>query len=108
MNADVMNMLSSVLQDPDAMEKAMSMANMLASSGILDAVQAKNDEPSSTETKAETTATKSNGQISMNERIALLLAIRPYLKSDKAQKLDSVIRILKIVGTIEKSGVKLF
>lgn len=108
MNADVMNMLSSVLQDPDAMEKAMSMANMLASSGMLDAVQAKNDEPSSTETKAETTAPKSNGQISMNERIALLLAIRPYLKSDKAQKLDSVIRILKIVGTIEKSGVKLF
>ena len=126
MNGDVMNMLSSIMQDPKAMEKAMSMANMLASSGMLDGLLNKNEEQKEAPTQSvdsnalkdiisslpsnegEDVPSKSKGQISTNERLALLCAIRPYLKDDKAQKLDSVIRIMKIVGTLEKSGIKLF
>lgn len=120
MNGDVMNMLSSIMQDPKAMEKAMSMANMLASSGILEGMQSKNEEPKETNDtgalnnilsslpQKDESAPSHKGQVSMNDRLALLCAIRPYLKEDKAEKLDSVIRILKIVGALENSGIKLF
>ena len=122
MNGDVMNMLSSIMQDPKAMEKAMSMANMLASSGILEGMQSQNEEPKETKDTGAPNNIQSSlpqksgsehgqnakGQVSMNDRLALLCAIRPYLKEDKAEKLDSVIRILKIVGTLENSGIKLF
>ena len=122
MNGDVMNMLSSIMQDPKAMEKAMSMANMLASSGILEGMQGKNEEANKTpggdalnnilsslpQKSGEKSEKSGKEQISMNDRLALLCAIRPYLKEDKAQRLDSVIRILKLVGTLEKSGIKLF
>jgi hypothetical protein len=44
----------------------------------------------------------------MNQRLALLSAIRPYLSHEKAKKLDSVIGILKLISTLENSGLKLF
>lgn len=121
MNGDVMNMLSSIMQDPAAMEKAISMARALSSSGILEGIKndvsenkADNGELDlksilgSNTSKSEESRSQDGKKISQNERIALLLAIRPYLSSDNAKKLDNVIHVLKIVGAIEKSGIKLF
>lgn len=132
MNGDVMSILSSIMQDPAAMEKAMSMASMLSSSGILDGALNNSEKPkeapkeaqnkegvadesglkdllsSMSSSKDSGSSGKSKGAISMGERLALLLAIKPYLSEDKASKLESVIRILKIVSALEKSGIKLF
>ena len=120
MNGDVMNMLSSVMQDPKAMEKAISMARALSSSGILEGLGASdtsnNTQNAGTSESPQRIAndvlvpgTSNEGhKISMEHRIALLLAIRPYLAKDKAEKLDFVVSILKVIGMIENSGIKLF
>ena len=122
MNGDVMNMLSSVMQDPKAMEKAISMARTLSSSGILDgfgAPEQQSEEPkanlagSAVDTKEDILPSgapsgNEGSKVSMNQRVALLLAIRPYLAKDKAEKLDRVVAILKVMGTLESSGIKLF
>jgi len=120
MNGDVMNMLSSVMQDPKAMEKAISMARALSSSGILDGMGApvKEDTPNNavpnesaksiSDQIANTSAINAKGNVSMDQRLALLCAIRPYLAKDKAEKLDWVIGILKVISMMENSGIKLF
>ena len=116
MNNDISGMLSSILSDPKAMEKAVSLANMLSSSGALEGIlgsaQGTDQKPHAVNVEDVATLEKRSDRgrssVSMNDRIALLLAIRPYLSKEKADKLDSVVRILKIVGTIESSGIKLF
>ena len=121
---DAMNILSSVMQDPEAMKKAMAIAGMLSSSGALDGVMKNvSGEASSNSDKSEENASvtanigeispkipsaHAGGKVSMNQRLALLSAIKPYLSSDKAKKLDSIIGILKLIGTIEENGLKLF
>ena len=121
---DAMNILSSVMQDPEAMKKAMAIAGMLSSSGALDGVMKNvSGEASSNSDKSEENASvtanigeispkipsaNAGGKVSMNQRLALLSAIKPYLSPDKAKKLDSIIGILKLIGTIEENGLKLF
>ena len=124
---DAMNVLSTIMQDPEAMKKAMSIASMLSSSGALDGILSKaaESDPQNSE-KSEPKAlppqigegerpkeqvssiSNGNNRVSMEQRLALLEAIRPYLSKDKASKLDSVIGILRLVSTLESSGIKLF
>ena len=129
MNGDVMGVLSSIMQDPKAMEQARSLARMLSLSGAVDGISENNSHDPSHNTDSDgATADAKNAEkllsaissdasessvsrgsrVTMNERLALLSAIRPYLAPEKAQKLDSVIKILKIVSTLEKSGINLF
>jgi hypothetical protein len=50
---DAMNILSSVMQDPEAMKKAMNIASMLSSSGALDGLMKNVSGESSSEKAAE-------------------------------------------------------
>jgi hypothetical protein len=130
---DAMNILSSVMQDPEAMKKAMNIASVLSSSGALDGLMKNVSGESSSEKATEgvlantekhsengspsnphselpfhQTPTNAHSSVLMNQRLALLSAIHPYLSHEKAKKLDSVIGILKLIGTLENSGLKLF
>ena len=138
MNNDIGEMLSSVLSDPKALEKAATIANMLSSSGMLSDLMSgisKEDPPIDTvpfqnqksehrdasrdvprnvaddivrnisprSVERESTARGA----SMNDRVALLRAMRPFLPPERAQKLDSIIRLMGIIGVLEKSLPKL-
>lgn len=114
MNGDFSELLQGVLKDPDTMQKLMGVAkNFLSDSGTEtqtargaeDApASAKEASPSEAEEERESeTPPKSPSPSLMRmtagngERIALILALRPYLSPARRQTADNLVKMLKML-----------
>lgn len=105
MESDLGTMLESVLSDPAQMEKIASMAQSLMGSA------AKTDEKGESRASENTQDVFSdqggsifsllgkafNGSHQKSRSTQLLLAMRPYMRSEKQEKLDRAIKIAEIV-----------
>lgn len=89
--------LSALLSDPHGMERIKEMAQNLLGGSVAENKVDTPEEPS-VDIAAITkmlSHIKSNGK--EDDRIKLLLALKPNLSDEKQQKVDSAIKILKLI-----------
>ena len=88
--------LSALLSNPEGMEKIKAMAQNLIGSPFPESPPAPTEEPG-IDIGAVTkmlTLLKNNKE---DDRVRLLLALKPNLSPEKQQKVDSAIKILKLI-----------
>ena len=93
---DISEKLSAILNDPEGMEKIKKMAeNLLGES------QPKEKEPLEEIGLDMATLTRAIGLLKNNnkenERVKLLLALKPHLSSEKRERVDTAVKILKLL-----------
>ncbi len=93
---DISQKLSAILNDPEGMEKIKAMAeNMLGGS------EPKKEEPLDDLGIDMITLTKMVNMLKNkreeSDRVKLLLALRPHLSEEKQQKVDTAVKILKLL-----------
>ena len=93
---DISEKLSAILNDPEGMEKIKKMAeNMLGTN------EDKNEEPLGEMGIDLSTFTRAIGllknQKHENERVKLLLALKPHLSLEKRERVDTAVKILKLL-----------
>ena len=101
---DLNSKLESILNDPDSMEKVRQMAQSLFSGDDTDAV---NSEDGDTQNPFEAAdigrimsiISKLEGRADDN-RTKLLLALKPHLTDRRRGKVDSAIKLLKLVEAL--------
>lgn len=98
MDADIGSMIQSVLSDPAQMEKITRMAQGLMG-GEPDPPKAPEPAPvSEGDTKLLGALARTLGGRSENSRsTALLMAMRPYMKPEKQEKLDRALRLTNML-----------
>ena len=109
---DLEKKLAGILSDPGAMSSIMSIVKGLGANNL----QNNNTKIEPENTEVEAFAPTFNDNISPvsafskphghkngfeNRSIGLLLAIKPFLSHEKAQKLDMITQILKVVSLTE-------
>lgn len=112
-NAGLETVLSSVLSDPESMNRLASMASALASSGVLSGLMGGdngNDAKSGDTPTTENANTDGNGipqALGTSEKklhlhgvsgrhAALLRAIKPYLGAEKQARIDRMMKLLQL------------
>ena len=106
-SADIGDIISKLTENPDMMKNLMGMANSLM--GNKEAEHKSEDysekcsEKSSLE-KCERESCNSRGNDAEN-LIRLLVALRPFVSVERCSKIDSVIKILKLIQLSEKTGL---
>ena len=93
---DISAKLSAILNDPEGMERIKKMAeNMLGTS------EEKKEEPLEEMGIDLSTLTRAIGllknQKQENERVKLLLALKPHLSLEKRERVDAAVKILKLL-----------
>lgn len=106
MDSDLGAMLESVLSDPAQMEKIAHMAQSimggeLPTKGPEERISSENKN-AGTESQDGTSVLSTLGKVfggkrSQNRSTQLLLAMRPYMRPEKQQKLDRAIKIAEMV-----------
>ncbi len=99
MEENFSGMLEEVLGNPEAMKKLMGVAEKLMSGSD------KGEEPRGKEDKSsdfdgeskQASIFKSEKKPGNEERIALILALRPYLSSERRHTADSLVKMLKML-----------
>ena len=105
--------ISSILSDPDSMEKVLSIAKLL---GRTMGIQGNQDGADSQEKISETPPLNPLSQLvglepirevlsKQKERMALLTAITPYLKEERREKLKTITGALRALEMISEIGV---
>ncbi len=101
--AGLEDQISSLLSDPEGMSRLKSMAESLF--GSEGAPPAKAAEPSLPIDPAAisriATLLKPSGE---DDRIRLLLALRPHLTPDKPHRLDSAVKMIRLLQLAPKLG----
>lgn len=93
---DFNSKLNGLLSDPNAIRQIMSMASGLMNKS--------NDRPQPEEPTVESfQKPEMPFQMPKDDRCELLCALKPFLKSDKAQKIDLMIRILQIANLTKRN-----
>lgn len=103
MDGDLGAALESVLSDPAQMEKLTKMAQELFGQA-----GEKSDEQARTEGQAQPTGVDTkllgalgkafSGKAQQSRSTALLMAMRPYMKPEKQEKLDRAMKIARMAG----------
>ena len=120
MNADISNILSGMLSDPEMLSKAMNIAKGLASSGVLSSFMPSDgrEEGAGERTEEKSTPIPSDrsegGQGGDErkkkpgnaERIALLLALKPYVIEEKRERLELIIKLMSVFDAARGLGIK--
>ncbi len=93
---DISERLSNILNDPEGMEKIKKMAeNMLGAS------EEKEKEPLEEMGLDMSALTKAMGLLKNknkeNDRVKLLLALKPHLSLEKRERVDTAVKILKLL-----------
>lgn len=104
MDENLSEMLKGVLSDPDAMSKIMGAAQGLM--GAQSAPNQKDDTASVSSEEKKEDAVKVVGKTGNEERIALIMALRPYLSPERRKNADNLIKMLKMMKLADMS--KLF
>ena len=98
MSMDMENMLQSVLQNPDAMEKIMAMAQSLGASGPPPPQQEEsNFEMPDMQMLQKMAALAGQSSIDANQR-ALIAALRPYIGAHRLRRLERAMQAAKMAG----------
>ena len=112
MDSDLSTMLESVLSDPVQMEKIAHMAQSLMGGG-LPSGEGDRESKSTSEQGLQSHRKESGenifsllgktfgGSHSKSRSTQLLLAMRPYMRPEKQEKLDRAIKIAEIVNVAE-------
>ncbi len=94
---DIAQKLSAILNDPEGMERIKSMAeNILGNSEEKEEHQSLNDLGIDIAALTKMMNMLKNKRED-NDRIKLLLALRPHLSEEKQQKVDMAVKILKLL-----------
>ena len=106
-SADIGDIISKLTENPDMMKNLMGMANSLMGNKEAD----RKNEDYSERNNEKTLLEKHDGD-NYNSRgndaenlIRLLAALRPFVSSERCSKIDSVIKILKLIQLSEKTGL---
>ena len=106
-SADIGDIISKLTENPDMMKNLMGMANSLMGNKDIDH---KNEDYS--ERHNEKTLLEKHDGDNCNNRgndaenlIRLLAALRPFVSVERCSKIDSVIKILKLIQLSEKTGL---
>lgn len=104
MNGDIGAMLESVLSDPKQMEKITEMARgLMGESQTSPSQQTSNTEPRASDRTGFDPGMLSmlggmfGGKQPQTRSTALLMAMRPYMRPEKQEKLDRAMKIARIV-----------
>lgn len=102
-NSDISSMLSKVLSDPDAMKRIGALAENLRSNGTAEAASGSeaNDgaqQEEHSEKKAPLQLPQGLNKKENDQRMALLSALKPYLGSERREKVDMIIKMLRILS----------
>ena len=103
-SGDLGEMISKITENPEMMNTLKMMAgNMMAQNG--ENVQQKS-RPSLPDECIEESVPKNKKRGSdADNLICLLLALKPYVSDERCEKIDSVVKILKLVQLSEKTGL---
>lgn len=98
--ADLNDRISEILNDPDAMEKVRLMAE-----NLLNDEESKPPEDSlgmpDSETLSKIMGIISHLKTDKNDsRTALLLALKPHLSSERQKKVDTAVRLLRLIEVL--------
>ena len=109
--------LQSVLSDPEQMGKLMQMASALSASGIFgggetgmsegeqrDEPTARDDAPRKKEAHKDVSSVpheKGNTGVGSQKHMALLCALKPYMKPEKQERIDQMLRLLRVAEAAE-------
>ena len=101
MNSDIdlSELLSKAMENPEMLARATELAKSLSGSGLF----TKEDEKSGTEIRAREEK-KDNNPVK-GDRIQLLEALKPFVRDDKRDKIDMVIKLMKIASLAGGSGL---
>ena len=95
MDSDIGSLIQSVLSDPEQMAKLTDMAQGLLGGAAPEPEQKKAEMPDS-DAKLLAALGKSLGG-SSSRSTALLMAMRPYMKPEKQEKLDRAMKLSQMV-----------
>ena len=98
---DFLSKISEVMSDPEASRKIREIASSLSAGG------AATEEPALQEASSELSVSDAPlggwtpPSVSLHRReCALLSAVRPYLRSSRAEKIDSALRAIRIIDLL--------
>lgn len=94
---DISEKLSSLLSDPEGMEKIRNMAQNLLGSKPEESPKINNDDLDIDIGALTGILKKMKGPAGNDSRINLLLALKPNLSKEKQAKVDSAIKILRLI-----------
>ena len=93
---DISERLSAILNDPEGMEKIKKMAE-----SMLGTSEEKKEEPLEELGLDMSTLTRAMGLLKNknkeNDRVKLLLALKPHLSLEKRERVDTAVKILKLL-----------
>ena len=96
---DISELFSKAMENPEMLARAAEIAKSLSGSGLF----SKDDEKSGTDSKPR--EEKKDPLPIKGERIQLLEALKPFVSEDKRDKIDMVIKLMKIASLAKGSGL---
>ena len=98
------DMISKLTENPERMKSLMNVAGNIMNDGQ----NVQNDDNRPREESAERDRVKPQKKRRGNDAenlICLLLALKPYVSDERCEKIDGIVKILKLVQLSEKSGL---
>ena len=96
---DISELFSKAMENPEMLARAAEIAKSLSGSGLF----SKDDKKSGTDSKPR--EEKKDPLPIKGERIQLLEALKPFVSEDKRDKIDMVIKLMKIASLAKGSGL---
>ena len=97
---DFQNKLGAILNNPEMLKTIASMADSIgngnAESGIQDEGSSGISDRSAGEIASELQSVMSSINSASDSRINLLMALKPYMRTNRAENMDTAIKILKL------------
>ncbi len=110
---DISGALGKALENPEMLSKAMEIAKTLSDTGLLSSLGPKSSESSNDSEKDKEVFSKRESSSqnvkkdSGKDRLLLLEALKPYVREDRRDKIDLVIKIMRIAEFAKKNGISL-
>ena len=106
-SADIGDIISKLTENPDMMKSLMGMANSLMGNNLPDRKREEggkrcNDKVVSEKCEKQTCNNKANDAENL---MRLLEALKPFVSEERCTKIESVIKILKLIQLSEKTGL---
>ncbi len=110
MDGDIASKLGSLLSDPQALSSLMSVVGPMLSGGGSAAEAPSEPAPSSPEPELPVSSFNFGSRLdssggSFDKRCELLRALKPYLRSERAGRVDMMIQMLQLLSLAKSSGL---
>jgi len=111
-SSNISDMLSKVLENPEVLKVAMSAAQgiMNSSATTAEGTDKAKESSSAADKEAvsfniEETLKKGISSRGGKDKVNLLLAIKPYLDSERCKRIDSAVNLLRLLELAKSSGM---